>query len=259
MVTNTIPDEVLSELVEAEQAEQAKMAQQAALERTVVRDGESIGGTADLGAVKPMTLTVPESDKAAWVMAWELRLDRDGHEYGTPVRLPRNAIANYLQKRRDDGGKRFTVRTPARLAADPQYECFAHESCRKKVNTRALLIQHIYACHAQEALIYKPFIDQLQEAIIRDNPRLAKIVGEIATRPETGSLSVPSVQAGEIAEEDIDEEAGAPQVSTFGLNPYAEFNCDECDWKPREETTRKEFALTLHKRNAHKESTDVSQ
>lgn len=154
-----------------------------------------------------------EEDRAAWFPAWELKVDRFGEEYGVPTRLPKGQREYYLNKKRpSDGRRRFTEHQPANVLPPGQYECFIGD-CHKRVRERWTLVQHIEACHSQEAAAYKPFLDQLRQAIVRDNPRLAALVEGIAGTPEEPPhvvAAVPSSRA----------EATEPLMAT----------CPDCGW-----------------------------
>lgn len=164
-----------------------------------------------------MTYKVPPEDQAAWVPGWELKVDRWGEEYGVPVRMPRMQLGLWLNKRREaDGGRRFTVRPPAKLAALPQFECFANDNCHKRVDTRAKLVDHIERNHQQEAKIYEPFMQQLRDAVVTDNTRLAALVTDMAQRQDQGVIAVSREVQQEIAQQlpAVDETAGLSPVAT---------------------------------------------
>lgn len=152
------------------------------------------------------SMTIRPEDVGSWVAAWELKVDRDGQEYGVPVKLPRGQLPHYVSKKREvDGGRRFTLQMPARLAPIPQYVCPVG-SCTKRVDMRTKLLGHIQNYHAQEAVYYAPFLKELQDAIIRDNPKMAALFADIAGTPETGLVSVPTLLQGEGVESPEEEE-----------------------------------------------------
>src|SRR5574338_477247 len=115
-----------SEVIDAQLATEAELAAakaeaEAQYQRASIQQGQRIDDAAHIpGTVKPMTYRIPEEDQGAWVMVWELKVDANGLEYGIPRRAPRQQLGLWLQKRREfDGGLRFTVDMPPRIAAGP--------------------------------------------------------------------------------------------------------------------------------------------
>jgi len=182
------------------------------------------------GVTRSQYLVRPE-DESAWLPAWQLKVDRDGTEYGVPTRLPKGQLDHYLAKRRPvDGGKRFTLHQPANLLPEPRFRCFIGD-CRKRVQERIHLIRHIEVCHAQEAAGYAPMLDKLRQAIAKDNPRLAALVDDIAATPDE---QIRAVSASETP-------AAAP-VATTGQS------C-ACGWQPKSDCKNLSAALRMHKRH----------
>ena len=167
-------------------------------------------------------------DESSWFPAWELKVDRFGVEYGVPTRLPKGQRDHYLGKRRpSDGGKRFTTFAPANILPEPPFKCFVGD-CRKRTRERIHLVRHVEVCHAQEAAAYKPFLDAIRQAVIRDNPKLAALVQDIAATPDE------PVQAVSVAEAAI---------------PAGHAHCDDCGWTSPEPKTNVVLSLQAHQRS----------
>ena len=168
-------------------------------------------------------------DKAAWLPAWELKVDRWGTVYGTPTRLPRGQLEYYLMKKRPvDGGPRFTLKAPAKVLPEAQFQCFVGD-CQKRVRERAQLVAHIEACHPQEAKSYGPLLEQLRQAVVRDNPKLATLIEEIAETPDQPVQAVSAPEA-------------VPQAAP------SEYRCSECGWEPKPDVKNPFLALASHSR-----------
>jgi hypothetical protein len=169
---------------------------------------------------------IEPQDKGAWAAGWELKMDRFGVEYGVPCRIPRGAQGSlWLAKRRPDGGRRFTLREPTNVQGIGPFECFIGD-CRKRTHDRSKLIGHIEAFHRVEALQYAPMLDKLRKAVVDDNPKLAALVEKMATTPDGEVRAVSRVGSGE-------------------------FDCQDCDWKPKPDAKNPRFALDLHKKGKH--------
>ncbi len=123
-----------------------------------------------------------------WIDAWKMFLDRDGTEYGVPVRLPRgqwaaggpNALMNL---RRPDGGFWFTAKKPVRTMAEPKYECFVGE-CTKKLHTRSKLVSHVETFHFEEAKSFRDILMRIKRQVAHEDPRLQKLVAELGVEGE---------------------------------------------------------------------------
>lgn len=241
----------------ATDAEIAAAAQEAetARQRDAIRQGQQIASDMP-GTVKPMTYVIPESDAAAHVLVWELKLDVDGQEYGIPRSAPRGQLGLWLQKRREaDGGLRFTASRPARIAAEPQYPCI-HQECRKRLYTRQDVVDHVENVHPREARLYRKLLDEMMAHVAEDNPRVAEMMRQIGSTQERGMRSVPADGAGTM-ERGVDTQMGTPVVSTLGVPPEL-FDCQECDWEPKPGTRRPALALAMHISAVHnKEVADV--
>lgn len=223
-MVNVTEAEIMQEVAEAE--EQGLKAQHSPMPERV--------DTSEIQGFDKMTYQVPPEDQAAWVPAWELKVDIDGEEYGVPCKLARNQLGHYLMKKREvDGGRRFTVRPPARMAAQAQFACFANEQCRKKVATRGMLYDHIMGCHPGEAKIYADFMEDLRHKIAADNPRLAKVVERIVNQPDPGGVQAVPVHVRQQIEEslpEVDETLGADEQQNVSRRVGPElFYCQEPD------------------------------
>lgn len=203
-------------------------------------DGE-IAAFGSVPGIQSARYVLTDADKNAWKAAWELKVDRFGVEYGVPMRLPVGQLGYFQAKRRADGGRRFTLAQPANVLADPKHECFVGD-CRKKVRERHQLVRHVEVCHQQEAMAYKPFLDQLRQAIIKDNPKLAALITGIAETPDQPiqavSAAAPEAHGPLSGLTDDDN----PQYVTERGN-YA---CGECSWKPKRNAKSPQIALRMH-------------
>lgn len=228
-MTTDIKDQVIDSAVASEvEVIAARVEAEESLTRERIRTGDKVSeGNTLPGTVKPMTYVIPESDQASWVMGWELKTDRDGNEYGIPRRMPRQQLGLWLQKKREkDGGRRFTIDQPVRIAAEPQFECFIGE-CSKRVYERVWLIQHIKVNHPVEAQAYTEFITKLEKAIAADNPKMAKLVEDLVGRSDDG-LHTVEVKPQPRTEE-IDVTAGTPTVSMLGIKKESEIIVYRCE------------------------------
>lgn len=228
-MTTDIKDQVIdSTAVTEAEVIAARVEAEESLIRERIKTGDEVSEGKTLpGTVKPMTYVIPDSDKASWVMGWELKADRDGNEYGIPRRMPRQQLGLWLQKKREkDGGRRFTIDQPERIAAEPQFECFIGE-CSKRVYERVWLVQHIRINHPVEAQAYTEFITKLEKAIAADNPKMAKLVDDLAARSDDG-LHTVTVKP-QPRDEAIDVTAGAPIVSTMGIKTEPEVIIYRCE------------------------------
>src|SRR3990167_2032749 len=75
-----------------------------------------------------------------WMSAWKMFVDRDGNEYGVPVRVPLGQYfgqsPSHLQNlQRPDGGYWFQIEQPARVQPEPKFECFVGD-CAKRLHQR---------------------------------------------------------------------------------------------------------------------------
>lgn len=130
-----------------------------------------------------------------WIDAWKMFVDRDGNEYGIPVKLPRgqwsaggpNALEN---QRRPDGGYWFTLVEPERKATPPQYECFVGE-CTKMLDTRSKLVGHVEAFHFTEASTYTVILQRIKEQVAEEDPRFQRLLASLEAPPQesTGTES----------------------------------------------------------------------
>jgi hypothetical protein len=176
-------------------------------------------------------MVIAASDQAAWMAAWQITVERDGTEYGTPCKLPKGQLAHYLAKRRPDGGKRFTLTMPARLKKPPRYECFI-EDCTKRVDERVKLIGHIETYHPYKAQIYADELLRLKQAVVRDNPKLKAVIDDMIDEPEDKFIEVPkAVLEAQEPEPDVVESnildvviaPKGPQLFTCGMENCTRF------------------------------------
>lgn len=211
--------------------------------------------TADGAGVDGLGLTyqVSDADKEAWRPAWRLEVGYDGIEYGKPMKLPKNvnALANYLSKRRKDGGRLFTLAMPERIAPRGEFVCFVvPEVCDKHAPTKGLLIDHMEGCHPKESAHHAPLIKQLRDSIAAENPALQQIVDKYTSMPDRASVVVP---------EDIREQHNVSvpvipmdqTVTTFSVT----YDCQvtNCGWKPDAGKANPKGALRMHTFHKHKE------
>ena len=118
-----------------------------------------------------------------WIDAWKMFVDRDGNEYGVPVRLPKGQWSNggpnaLEQQRRPDGGFWFTTVEPERLAAEAKHECFVGE-CRKRAPTLIKLVGHVEAFHHEEAEAYAAVLKKIKEQVANEDPRLQRVLASL--------------------------------------------------------------------------------
>ena len=214
-------ERIAAELREAEQEE--------------MQAGGNIGFGNIPGIRSSRYLLRPEDEKA-WIACWQLKVDRWGEVYGLPHRLPKGQLDHYMKKvRSEDGGPRFTLQEPPNVLSEPRFRCFVGD-CQKRTRERALLIRHVESRHPQSAQTHKVLLDQLREAVIKDDPRVALLVAEIANAPDQPIQAVrvhgaPSSPA---------QETASP---TRQLKTYA---CDQCPWRPKPDAKNPRFALALH-------------
>ena len=209
-------------LIDSQYATPAEVAaaEQAAIEayeRSKVQTGEQVPNMpaeTREGTIKPLQYNISPADAGSWVKVWELRLDSQGVPYGKPTRAPRQQLGLWLQKTRPDGGPRFTVAQPARVAAEPQFACVRRE-CGKRLYTRIDLYEHVEYLHPREFRMYKKQLDALLDAAVAEDRAMNDWLEKAARTPESGLLSValPTVKA----EEDVDVTAGAPIVQSIGI------------------------------------------
>lgn len=207
-----------------------------------------------------LTYQVSDVDKEAWRPAWRLEVGFDGIEYGKPMKLPKNvnALANYLSKRRKDGGRLFTLTMPERIAPRGEFICFVvPEACDKHAPTKGLLIDHMEGCHPKESAHYAPFIKQLRDSIAAENPALQTIVDKYTAMPDRASVVVPET----LREE---HNATVPEIAPV-LPPQVfsvSFVCQEvgCNtgpeggpWQPKPGTAAPATALRMHRYQKHRE------
>lgn len=240
----------------ATEAEIAAAAQEAAetFERQRIKTGDQVqGGNAIPGAIKPMQYRIAPQDQASWVMVWELKVDANGEVYGDPTRAPRQQLGLWLQKKREDGGQRFTVEMPARLRANATIPCLFNGSppCTKKFYTRQDMVLHVRGTHPTFAQINAPLLDKIMARVAEDNPRLAAMAEAIANMEDPGLVSV-AVERTVAPDPSIDVTAGAPQVTSLGIQREEDDgSCGLCDWKPKEGAAPR--ARYMHLIMKHKE------
>lgn len=209
---------------------------------------------ADTAGVDGLGLTyqVADADKESWRPAWRLEVGFDGVEYGKPMKLPKNvnALANYLAKRRKDGGRLFTLAMPAHIAPRGEFVCFvAPENCDKHAPSKGLLIDHMEGCHPKECVHYAPFIKQLRDSIAAENPALQRIVDKYIAMPDRASVAVAeTVRESHNANVPVIPDA---QVETFSIT----YDCrvTDCGWKPNPGKSNPKGALKMHNFQKHKE------
>ncbi len=115
-----------------------------------------------------------------WIDAWKMFVDRDGNEYGVPVKLPRgqwdaggpNALKNL---RRPDGGFWFQLSEPESKMPEPQYECFVGD-CRKRLQRRIQIVHHVRAFHYEEAEAHKVILTKIEQQVAAEDPRLQRLL-----------------------------------------------------------------------------------
>lgn len=247
----------------ATEAEIAAAAQEAAdaIQRQEVKDGERVGGEMPelRGAVKPLQYKISAADQGSWVMVWELKLDTDGSVYGDPTRAPRQQLGLWLQKKRDDGGPRFSVEMPKRLRAEATIPCLYNgpERCTKRFYTRQDMVEHVDGTHPRFARINQVILQKIMDAVAEDNPNLAKMAEAIANMGDRGMVSVevdPSPR-----KDKVDSTLGTPTVTTMGIAPAQPVQeadnggCGFCDWMPKDDTIDKARARYMHLIVKHKD------
>lgn len=167
-----------------------------------------------------------------WMDAWKMFLDRDGNEYGVPVKVPRgqyfvggpNALENL---RRPDGGHWFTLVEPERLMPEPKFECFVGE-CTKKLHRRIQLVEHVETFHFTEAKTYEAILRKIKEQVAQDDPRLQRVLASLDTTEEEFAL--------------VDETA---------------LGCEQCEAVSPPDHENPEAWLRGHRLGAHKEVKDA--
>ena len=211
-------------------------------------------GNADAGGVDGLGLVyqVSEADKAAWRPAWKMEIGLDGKAYGKPIKLPVNinALANYLKKRRKDGGQLFTLRMPEHILGPGEFPCFvAPNDCSKKAPTKGLLVDHMEGCHPKECAHYAPFIQQIRDSIASENPALQSMVDKIIGTPDRQAVVMPE-------EVRVEHDATVPEIAPLvveDLTIVPVLACPMCDYKTNAEHKRPQMALDAHMRFKHKE------
>lgn len=230
----------------------ARQEEVAARERSDVTR-QAIAGQAELGAIKPMQYSIRPSDQAAWVPVWEMMIDADGQEYGVPTRAPRGQLGLYLMKQRGDGGKRFQIEQPARVAMAGYVPCL-RQDCTKRMYSRQDMVMHVQEVHPREAVLYKDMLDEIMHAAAADNPRVAEIAEAVKAMPDRGVRSMPTPSAIPTPQLSAEElSAGAPQISSMGIKP--DEGCPSCDWKYKPEWSdrQRNAFLLAHIRGTHKD------
>lgn len=236
-------------------------AQQEAMEyfeRQRVRAGEKVAEMpleTREGTIKPLQYRISPADVGSWVPVWELKIDADGEVYGEPTRAPRQQLGLWLTKKRGDGGQRFTVDMPNRLLAEATIPCLYNGTppCSKKFYTRQDMVMHVYGTHPMFSTVNKALLETIMQRIAEDNPRLAEMAEAIANMKERGLVSVPVTP--KPRDESIDITAGAPIVSSFGIQPQFEDDggCGLCEWKPKDDMKQPEKARYMHLLMKHRE------
>ena len=132
-----------------------------------------------------------------WMDAWKMFVDRDGNEYGVPVRVPIGQYfgrsPNHLENvRRPDGGYWFQVATPDRVQPEPKFECFVGD-CTKKIHKRIQLVNHVKAFHADEANAHKLILERIEQKVAEEDPRLQKLLASMETETEFVAEDEPVV------------------------------------------------------------------
>lgn len=133
-----------------------------------------------------------------WMDAWKMFVDRDGNEYGVPVRVPRGQFfgnsPNHLQNvRRPDGGFWFQIAQPDRVQPEPQFECFVGD-CTKRLHKRIQLVNHVRAFHADEAQAHATILTRIEQKVAEEDPRLQRLLASLdAPQPEFVAEAEPYV------------------------------------------------------------------
>lgn len=239
---------------EAEIAAAAQEAQET-FQRQQVQEGERVAGAAEIpGAIKPLQYRISPSDQGSWVMVWELKADADGSIYGDPTRAPRQQLGLWLQKKRPDGGPRFSVEMPPRLRAEAMIPCLYNgpEGCSKKFYTRQDMVEHVDSTHPRFARINQPILASIMARVAEDNPRLAQMAEAISNMNDRGLVSIevnPTPRA-----DKVDVALGAPTETRYGVQKAADDGgCGFCEWMPKDDTADKDRARFMHLIVKHKE------
>ena len=129
-----------------------------------------------------------------WIDAWKMFVDRDGNEYGVPVRLPKGQWSNggpnaLEQQRRPDGGFWFTTLEPERKAPEKKHECFVGE-CTKRAETLIKLVGHVEAFHHEEASAYAAVLKQIKEQVANEDPRLQRVLASLGQESQAPASEV---------------------------------------------------------------------
>ena len=164
-----------------------------------------------------------------WMDAWKMFLDREGNEYGVPVKLPRlqweNGGANALSlQKRPDGGFWFTTIEPERTKTPGRHVCFVGD-CKKPAETLSKLVGHVRAFHFVEAEMYKDVLEKIERTVAARDPRLQQVLAD---------LEAPDAVLGDA----VDEETIA---------------CAACNALPPEGHENPVAWLRGHKLGAHKD------
>jgi hypothetical protein len=132
-----------------------------------------------------------------WMTAWKMFLDRDGNEYGVPVRVPIGQYfgrtPNHLENlRRPDGGHWFQVSTPERVQPEGKFECFVGD-CTKKLDKRIKLVSHVRGFHFEEARTHATILEKIEQKVAEEDPRLQKLLASMDTATEFVSNDEPLI------------------------------------------------------------------
>jgi len=181
----------------------------------------------NLPGVRSSRYSLRPEDESAWLACWQLKVDRWGDVYGIPHRLPKGQLGYYMKKTRpEDGGPRFTLQEPANVLPEPKFSCFIGD-CQKRMRTRALLIRHVEGRHPQSAQTHKPLLDQIRQAVMQDDPRVADLVAQIAGAPDQPLKAM-----------------GRPGANSVS----ADYTCRDCGWGPKADAKNPRFALVAHRK-----------
>lgn len=215
----------------------------------MVTDEQASGNIAFGGipGVQYSHYVVRKEDESSWFPVWELKVDRFGNEYGVPKRLPKGQAQHFLKKRRQDGGKRFTTFPPPNILPEPPFECFIG-TCQKHVRERMHLIRHIEVCHAQEAAAYKPFLDEIRQAVVQDNPKLAVLVSDIAATPDEPMRAVGAVVSPEVSPVAVADVTPPTETATGVFVPAGHAHCGDCGWTSPKSKKNIKLSLQMHQR-----------
>ncbi len=118
-----------------------------------------------------------------WMAAWKMFIDRDGKEYGVPVRVPVGQYfgqsPSHLQNlRRPDGGYWFQIEQPKRLQPEPKFECFVGD-CTKRLHKRIQLVNHVRAFHDSEARAHAAILVRIEQKVAEEDPRLQRLLASL--------------------------------------------------------------------------------